>query len=75
MLSVAYADSLVSKGLTDTQVAVLIALAEGMSDRQVADRLGYARGTVNTARTMGYAALGVHSRSALVSMLLQVTRL
>ena len=66
---------LVSKGLTDTQVAVLIALAEGMSDRQVADRLGYARGTVNTARTMGYAALGVHSRSALVSMLLQVTRL
>ncbi len=50
--------------LTARERDVLAVLAEGMSTREAADRLGIARGTLYKHLENAYAKLGVHSRTA-----------
>ena len=53
------------RGLSDTQVDVLLRIARGMTGAEIAADLHIARGTVNSARAAGYAALKVHSKQQL----------
>ena len=58
----------VSKGASETQADVLLAICEGKSGSEIEHELFLSRGTVNSARWAGYACLGVHSRAGLVSL-------
>jgi DNA-binding NarL/FixJ family response regulator len=51
-------------GLTPREVEVLGLLAQGLSDRQIAEQLVIARRTVNWYLTSIYSKLGVSSRAA-----------
>jgi ATP/maltotriose-dependent transcriptional regulator MalT len=51
-------------GLTAREVEVLRLLAQGLSDRQIAEQLVIARRTVNWYLTSIYSKIGVSSRSA-----------
>lgn len=55
-----------ARGLNETQVAVLLGIVQGQTASAIADTLGYSRGTVNSARLVGYRALGVRSRRELI---------
>ena len=55
-----------SKGLNEGQANVLVRIAAGESSAKIEDDLNYSRGSVNTARRVGYRALGVHSRTQLM---------
>lgn len=61
------------RGLSDTQIDVLLRIARGMTGPEIAEELHIARGTVNSARAAGYAVLKVHSqrqlRDRLISLL------
>lgn len=63
------------RGLNETQVEVLLGILNGEASASIAERLCLSRGTVNTARNVGYKVLDVHSRVQLASKLHQVTNL
>jgi DNA-binding NarL/FixJ family response regulator len=50
-------------GLTDRELAVLTAVAEGLSNKQIAQKLSYAEQTVKLDLTHVYRKLGVSSRT------------
>ena len=60
---------LVSRGLSELQVDVALLTAEGLSTREIANRLHYAPGTVGSARVACYQALGIHDRAQLTAVL------
>lgn len=62
-------------GLNETQTSVLLMIAKGASSRQISDALGYSRGSINSARHVGYTRLGVRDRLGLVKLLSQVDSL
>ena len=64
----------VSKGASETQADILLAICEGKSGSEIEHELYLSRGTVNSARWAGYACLGVHSRAGLVSLVKRATR-
>ena len=55
-----------SQGLSETQANVLVRIAAGDSSTKIEGDLNYSRGSVNSARRVGYRALGVHSRTQLM---------
>lgn len=61
---------LMSRGLNETEAKILVAVAAGLSGSEVARRLSYSIGTVNSARNRGYRVLGIHS-SAELKLLIQ----
>lgn len=54
---------LVSRGLGETQIEVMMMTMAGSSRSEIARRLTIAVGTVNSSRYMAYRALGVHTRA------------
>lgn len=62
-------------GLNETQTSVLLMIAKGASSQQISDALGYSRGSINSARRVGYTRLGVRDRLGLVTLLSQVDSL
>lgn len=54
---------LVSRGLGETQIEVMMMTMAGASRSEIARRLTIAVGTVNSSRYMAYRALGVHTRA------------
>lgn len=57
------------KGLSSSQADVLILIAQGRGSAQIAVELCMSKGTVNTARRVGYKKLGVHSKAELMGYL------
>lgn len=57
------------KGLSSSQADVLILIVQGRGSAQIAVELCMSKGTVNTARRVGYKKLGVHSKVELMSYL------
>jgi len=55
----------VRRGLSETQVAVLAAIYEGKTSREIQSALVLSRGAVNSARRDGYRTMGVHSADEL----------
>lgn len=55
-----------SQGLSEVQANVLVRIAAGDSSTKIEGDLNYSRGSVNSARRVGYRALGVHTRAQLV---------
>lgn len=64
---------LIKQGLTERQAKVAFLLAEGWTPEEVADRLGYSRGTVSGDRGALYKVLGVRTRSGLVTKLKELS--
>lgn len=62
-------------GLNETQASVLLMIAKGASSQQISDALGYSRGSINSARHVGYTRLRVRDRLGLVKLLSQVDSL
>ncbi len=60
---------LMGRGLTESQTAVLLKIAEGYSGMQIAQQLHYSYGMVNSSRRIGYHLLKVHSRDQLIALL------
>lgn len=58
-----------SRGLNETQSLVLLDIATGKTSREICERRNFALGTINSARNTGYRLLGIHTRSALVTLL------
>lgn len=56
---------LARRGLSETQVAVLAAIYEGKTSREIQSALVLSRGAVNSARRDGYRTMGVHSADEL----------
>lgn len=57
------------RGLTDSQVSIVMLVAQGMTGAQISQRLHYAPGTINSARRRAYQILGVKNRAELVALL------
>lgn len=57
------------RGLNDTQIDVSLLVLDGLTRREVAERLCIAIGTVNSAKREAYRKLGISSRSELASLL------
>lgn len=66
---------LMGRGLNQTQVDVALCLLDGLPSAEIAQRMHYSRGTVNSARSFVYKSFGVHSRAELVSALSQLSGL
>lgn len=62
---------LLKDGLNETQASVALLILEGLTTKQIAERLNYSPGTVNTARMAIYRTLGIHSRMELTAVLLK----
>ena len=58
-----------SGGLTKRQVQLMALVAQGLTNRQIASRLGIAEGTVRTHLEHAFERLGVTSRTAAVTRL------
>lgn len=57
------------RGLTDSQVSIVMLVAQGLTGPQISRRLHYAPGTINSARRRAYQILGVKNRAELVALL------
>ena len=57
------------RGLNDTQIDVSLLVLDGLTRREVAERLCIAIGTVNSAKREAYRKLGISNRSELASLL------
>lgn len=66
---------LLGLGFGQTEAEVASDIAYGYSSQKICERRFVSRGTVNTARRAVYSSLGVHGRSQLVNLLLQLSRL
>lgn len=62
---------LVSRGLNAVESQTAVLIAEGLTTREIAEKLCYSMGAVNSARRGAYAKLGVRSKSELVSLFAQ----
>lgn len=62
------------RGLNDTQVQVALLVIEGRSRSEIAQQLGYAVGTVNSAKRAIYRRLDVRSQAELVESAKNVLR-
>lgn len=60
-----------SRGLNETQSAVVLCVVRGMTRREICDELSVAPGTVNTAKAISYRTFGVHSSVALVELVIR----
>ena len=58
-------------GLTPREVTVLLALTEGLTDQQIANRLGLRRRTVSNCLNAAYRKLGVHNRAGATAFTLR----
>ena len=58
-----------SYGLSELESAVLLSIARGEKNVEIAEHLSIAAGTVNSYRLRGYRRLGIHSRRELVTLL------
>ncbi len=61
-----------SRGLGETQAAIVLCIVRGMSGGEICGELSVAPGTVNGARTSAYRAFGVHSAASLTELILRV---
>lgn len=61
-----------SQGISFTHSQAIILLSQGYRGNEVAKQLHYSLGTVNTARSNAYKALGVHSIKELEGLLDEV---
>ena len=60
-----------SRGLGETQAAIVLCIVRGMSGGEICGKLSVAPGTVNGARTSAYRAFGVHSAASLTELVLR----
>lgn len=60
-----------SRGLGETQAAIVLCIVRGMSGEEICGELSVAPGTVNGARTSAYRAFGVHSAASLTELILR----
>ena len=60
-----------SRGLNETQSAVVLCVMRGMTRREICDELSVAPGTVNAAKAISYRTFGVHSSVALVELVIR----
>ncbi len=56
-------------GLTDEEYAILRYVVQGYSHREIADRLGFAVGTIHRKVPRTCRKLGVHSRRQMLALL------
>lgn len=61
--------ALLGRGFNEVQIEVVLDIVSGKTSPEIAARRYMSRGTVNSARTAAYKALGVHSRSGLIAAL------
>ena len=56
-------------GLTDAEAKILAEIANGLSGKEIARKLSFAPGTVNSARHRGYRKLRINSKEELIDLL------
>lgn len=56
------------RGMTLLQAQVVADIVEGLTGVQIAERVAYSIGSVNTARYVAYSMLDVHSRGELLAL-------
>lgn len=61
-------------GLTETEASVLMEIAHGLTGDEIARKLAYSKGTVNTARRNGYRKLDIHRKEQLIALLAQISQ-
>lgn len=66
--------TLMARGLSPSQIDIVLLLAQGLSVSEAAQELHYSRSTVALARRQCYAALGVADRASLVVALETLAR-